>query len=96
MLLGLYRPRLIILTALALIFANNLSGALSFYDSYVSHVIAEGAPHEDFWPFVTSMTIHDAEPAVGILAQFGACLIGGYLGRWIAGRFVKARGVAAY
>lgn len=95
MLLGLYRPRLIFLTALALIIANNAIGALSFYDVYLTHVVADGAPHEDFWPFVASMKIHDAKPAAGILAQFGACLIGGFLGRSIAGRVGKSRGVAA-
>lgn len=91
MLLGLYRPRLIVVTALALIIANNVSGTLSFYDSYLSHVVAEGAPHEDFWPFVASITINDAKPAAGILAQFGSCLLGGFLGRWIAGQLAKAR-----
>lgn len=95
MLLGLYRPRLIVVTALALIIANNVSGTLSFYDHYLSLVASGGAAHEDFWPFVASITINDAKPVTGILAQFGSCLLGGFLGRWIVARFGKAHGVEA-
>lgn len=95
MLLGLYRPRLIVVTALALIIANNVSGTLSFYDHYLSLVASGGAAHEDFWPFIASITINDAKPVTGILAQFGSCLLGSFLGRWIAVWFGKAHGVEA-
>lgn len=81
--LGVYRPRLVSLTSILLV-----AGGQSYwlYAGYSWMTEASGHSAQTLWQYLQSVKICDAPLAIGLGALFGACLCGGFAGRWLASR----------
>ncbi len=85
--LGVYRPKLVVLSALVLVLVADVYETYTFYlwsQETGTHTAA------GLWPWLQRVTIHDAKPLIGISADLGACLGGGLVGRALARAFHTA------
>ena len=89
LLLGAYRPHQVVMTAIVLI---TVSQVLGFYGMYFEMPRMFGYRQQPLWQFLQHLTIHDARPVIGMFSDFGACLVGGLMGRWLAHKFRDREG----
>ena len=87
LLLGIYRPGLIALTALVVVVSVTFDG---FYMLYIALPKRFDFEQEPLWEFLQHWNIYDAKLIIGIWSELGACLTGGLIGRAIAYRMRPA------